>query len=206
MRHTLAILSLLLLSVLPLVGESQGTLSGTLKSVWLRKYPMLIYLESVAGEFKPPQTKPTIDQKNKMFVPHLLPVLEGTIVQYLNHDDTKHNIYFVQPDNQKVNLGTGMANWSKDHTMDQIGVYAHRCNIHDEMSAYVVVMDNPFYALIDRKAGRDPAEFKLEGVPEGDYKLHVWCEKFYNQKNHKFNRAWDVSIKAGEETKIEVKP
>ena len=206
MRYTLAILSLLLLSALPVVGEGQGTLSGTLKSVWLRKYPMLVYLEKVDGDFEPSQTKPTIDQKNKMFVPHLLPVLKGTTVQYLNHDDTKHNIYFVQPDNQKVNLGTGTANWSKDHTMDQVGVYMHRCNIHDEMSAYVVVSDNPFYALIDRRAGRDPAEFKLEGVPAGDYKLHVWCEKFYNQKDHKFNRAWDISIRAGEETKIEMKP
>ena len=138
-------------------------------------------------------------------MPHVLPVVQGTTIRYLNHDDTKHNVYFIQPDGKKVSLGTGRVDWSKDHMMDQAGVYVHHCNIHDEMTAYVFV-GNPYYALVKKQASRTPAEFKIEGVPAGDYELHVWCEKFYRQKGHKFNRVWEVSIKLGEETNIDVKP
>ncbi|MFQ5776574.1 MAG: hypothetical protein ACE5IP_01040 [Terriglobia bacterium] len=210
MRYTLSLIALLLAGTLSLVGgdlpTQAGTLSGTFKSVWLRKYPMVVYLEKVDGNFKPAREKPVIDQKNKMFVPHVVPAVKGTTVRYLNHDDTKHNIYFIQPDGKKVNLGTGTANWSKEHQMDQAGVYVHRCNIHDEMSAFVVVLDNPYYALIGKRASKKPAGFKIEGVPAGQYKLRVWCEKFFAQEGHKFNRTWDVSIKAGEETTVALKP
>ncbi|MFQ5742457.1 MAG: carboxypeptidase regulatory-like domain-containing protein [Acidobacteriota bacterium] len=209
MRYVLAIAWLALAGFLPQNGAAPptptGTLEGTLQSVWIRKYPMIVYLEKVDGAFQPASEKPIIDQKDKMFVPHLLPVLRGTTVEYVNHDDTKHNVYVVPPDGKRINLGTGMEGWARDLEMDENGVYVHRCNIHDEMSAYVVVLDNPYYAFIKKGAGRSAA-FRLEGVPPGNYKLHVWCEKFYSQEGNKFNRTWEVSVKAGETTAVNVKP
>ncbi|MFQ5722865.1 MAG: hypothetical protein ACE5G6_00120 [Terriglobia bacterium] len=210
MKRALAITLLSSVAAVPLIGlgapKAEGTLVGTLRSVWLRRHPMIVYLENVEGNFPPPTNTPTIDQKNKMFVPHLLAVLRGTTIRYMNHDDTKHNVYFIQPDGKKVNLGTGVGEWSKEYRMDQAGVYVHRCNIHEEMSAYVVVLDNPYYALIDKRRSREPAPFRLEGIPPGNYRLHVWCERFYNKEGHKFNRTWDVSIKPGEATRIELEP
>lgn len=206
MRSLIGIAAFLM--TLPLAGSDKapGTLEGTLSSVWLRKYSMIVYLEGAEGDSKPSDGKVVIDQKNKMFVPHVLALPKGETITYLNHDDTKHNVYFIQPDGKQVNLGTGMADWSKDHQVDQAGVYVHRCNIHEEMSAYAVVLDSGFYELIEKRASRTPAAFKFEGVPEGDYKLRVWCERFYDQPGNKFNRSWDVSIRAGQVAKVEVKP
>ncbi len=183
-----------------------ATITGTLKSVWLRKYPMVVYLEKVAGDFPPPRKQPVLDQKNKMFVPHAMAILKGTTIRYVNHDDVKHNVYFTEPDGTTLNLGTGTADWSRQHTMDKVGVYAHRCNVHDEMSAYIVSMQNPYFTLIDKGAKKKTAEFTIKGVPPGTYTLRVWCEKFYDKKDHKFNRAWKVTVRDGEQTTIDVKP
>lgn len=189
----------------PASSNATGTISGTLESVWVRRYEMVIYLEKIDGTFEPGDEQPVIDQKNKMFVPHVLPVVQGTMVRYVNHDDTKHNVYMVQPDETQLNLGTGMADWSREHEMSQPGVYVHRCNVHDEMAAYVIVLQNPHFTLIPKVSGKT-AEFTLEGVPPGDYVLRVWCERFYGDPDNKFNRAWNVTVEAGEVTTVEVKP
>lgn len=183
-----------------------GTIAGTLSSVWLRKYSMVVFLEGVEGAVTPLEEKPVIDQKNKMFVPHVIAVPQGTTVHYVNHDDVKHNVYYIAPDEAKFNLGTGTEDWSRDRTMDQVGVYAHRCNIHDEMSAYVIVLGHPYFQLIEKGPTKRSAEFKLEGVPAGTYNLRVWCEKYYAREEHPFNVPWEVTVRDGEVTTIEVKP
>lgn len=185
--------------------KETGTISGTLDSVWVRRYEMVIYLENVEGTFEAGGEQAVIDQKDKMFVPHVLPVVAGAMVRYVNHDDTKHNVYMVQPDETEFNLGTGMADWSREHEMSQPGVYVHRCNVHDEMSAYVIVLQNPHFVLIPKVSGKT-TEFTLEGVPPGDYVLRVWCERFYDQPGHKFNRAWNVTVEGGAVSTVDVKP
>lgn len=188
------------------IGESGGTITGTLSSVWLRKYSMIVYLEEVEGDFNPLEESPILDQKNKAFVPHVTVIPQGTTIHYVNHDDVKHNVYFVAPDGTNLNLGTGTEDWSRDNTMDQAGVYAHRCNVHEEMSAYIVVLTNPYFELIEKGPTKKTAEFKLAGVPPGAYTLRIWCEKYYLQEDHPFNTPWEVTVKDGEETKLEMKP
>lgn len=203
MRSVWIFLALLLTGILPQAAVA-GTIVGTLKSPWLGRYPMVVYLEAADGRFTPPKEKPQLDQKNKMFVPHVITAVQGTTIHYVNNDDTKHNVYFVQPDGKQVNLGDGITGWSKDQKMDQIGVYPHRCNVHEEMSAFLVVTQNPFFAVLEK--GKAEQKFRLDGVPPGNYKLRVWCEKFYENKSHAFNRPWEVTIQDGRETVIEVKP
>lgn len=183
-----------------------GTIAGTLSSVWLRKYSMIVYLEGEEGLSTPLEEKLILNQKNKMFVPHVMAVPQGTTIHYVNHDDVKHNVYFIAPDETILNLGTGAEDWSREVTMDQVGVYAHRCNVHDEMSAYIVVFGHPHFELIEKGAAKKSAEFRLDGVPAGTYQLRVWCEKYYADKDHPFNTPWEVSVQDGEETSIEVKP
>ncbi|MCH7909319.1 MAG: hypothetical protein IIB38_06850 [Candidatus Hydrogenedentes bacterium] len=209
-------LALLLLSLFDPAGRGEavadtgvgtgGSIVGTLSSVWLRKYPMIVYLDGVEGNFRLREETPVLDQKNKAFVPHVIALMRGTTVHYVNHDDVKHNVYFVAPDETNLNLGTGTEDWSRDHTMDQAGVYAHRCNVHDEMSAYIISFTNPFFTLIDKGPTRKTAGFRLDGVPAGTYQLRVWCEKYYDQEGHPFNTPWEVTVQDGQETVLEVKP
>ena len=182
-----------------------GTIKGTIETAWLRRYEVIVYLEKIPGEFEPPAEKPRIDQKSKIFVPHLLPILKGTTVTYVNGDDTEHNVYFVQPDGAKLNLGTGKGDWSKDHTFEKAGVYAHRCNIHDEMSAFLIAFENPFFAHVPKNV-KKTGEFTIERVPAGTWTLKVWCEKFYETPDDTFNRGFEVAVEEGKTTEIVLKP
>lgn len=155
---------------------------------------------------EPAAALPTLDQKNKRFEPHVMALRRGATLRYMNHDDVKHNVYFVGPDGTQVNLGTGDAEWHRDHRLDQAGVYAHRCNIHEEMSAYIVTFEHPWFVLLKRRADKEPATFKIENLPPGKYRARVWCERFYADGEHKFNRTWDVEVEARKVAQIALTP
>ncbi len=128
----------------------------------------VVYLQ---GEAKAvPLSKAIIDQRDKMFSPHVSCVTRGTTMQFPNNDTVFHNV-FAYFDASKFDLGMYPRGASKSIKMEKIGVVALLCNVHSDMSAYIVVVDTPFYAVTD-KQGR----FVLKDVPPGSYTLHVWHE------------------------------
>jgi hypothetical protein len=108
------------------------------------------------------------------FVPHVLPIMVGTTVRFLNSDPTQHNVF--SPDYEKYNLGTWPQGQTKDHTFDKCAkapcAYVQLCRVHPEMEAYVVVLQNPFFAV----TGAD-GHYKIDDVPPGNYSLGVWHAK-----------------------------
>jgi plastocyanin len=109
-----------------------------------------------------------MDQKNRTFVPHILPVQTGTSVYFPNSDDIHHQVYSFSPAKQfQLPLYKGTP--GKPVLFDRPGTVAIGCNIHDRMSAYIVVVDTPHFALTPR-SGR----VELENVGEGKYTVHVW--------------------------------
>src|SRR6185369_3331104 len=67
---------------------------------------VVIYIDKIPGKLFPPPAKPEIlDQLNLRFVPHVLPVLAGTTIQFPNSDLVRHNVFSPGP-TQKFNLGT----------------------------------------------------------------------------------------------------
>ncbi|MBI3179921.1 MAG: carboxypeptidase regulatory-like domain-containing protein [Deltaproteobacteria bacterium] len=131
---------------------------------------VVVYLEKVPGPFRPPAEPAVIDQAGMKFVPRVLPVLRGTTVAFRNSDPVRHNVF--TPDAEKYNLGTWPTGESRSHTFAKSGVYRQLCNVHPEMEAFVVVLDNPHYVMTDEQ-GR----FTLRGVPPGSYTLKTWSEK-----------------------------
>ena len=105
------------------------------------------------------------------FVPHVLPVLVGTKVAFPNSDDIRHNVFSPTP-SSKFNLGTYPKLTTKYYVFDKPGTVTLLCNVHAEMSAYVIVTETPYFAVTD-KAGN----FTLKNVPAGNYVLKVWHEK-----------------------------
>lgn len=154
------------------IDSAGGTISGTIsaRGVWDAR-DIIVYLEQVEGEFKPDTTKPVIDQINRVFVPHVLPILLGTTVTFMNSDSMEHNI-FSPSETKPFNIGTWGYGGERDITFLATGVDALLCNIHHEMSAFVVVLQNPFFFL----TGED-GKYTIEGVPPGKYTLKVWHEK-----------------------------
>ncbi len=122
------------------------------------------------GPKSSPLAKAMVDQRDKAFVPHVTVVTQGTTVEFPNNDTVFHNV-FAYFNAKKFDLGVYPRGASKRQTFDKPGVVALLCNVHSEMSAYIVVVDTPYTAITDSRG-----HFLLRGVPPGTYTLHVWHE------------------------------
>lgn len=138
-----------------------------------RSAPAVIWLEPLASA-PPlpfvPHGHYTLLQKDRTFVPHLQVIPVGTVVQFPNADPFFHNVFSLF-DGKRFDLGLYEAGSSKSVTFSREGVSYIFCNIHPEMSAVVLALSTPLYAI----ASRDDA-FVLRSIPPGDYKLHLWIE------------------------------
>jgi plastocyanin len=164
----------LLASVLsPAVSFAQagGTIAGEVSARTPKaRVGVVVHLDKVPGTFRPPAKPVQIDQKGMTFIPHVVAVQKGGTVAFLNHDAVRHNVF--TPDGDKYNLGTWGQGETKTHTFNTVGVFHQLCNVHPEMSAFIVVLDNPYFAV----TGAD-GKFEIENVPPGSYTLVTWSEK-----------------------------
>lgn len=166
-------LSVLLLGIsVQTVSSDAASIKGKITARGVRSPEnVVVYLEKVEGEFKPPEKNPRMDQKNLIFVPHVLPVLVGTTVDFPNSDDVRHNVFSPRKEN-KFNLGTYSSGVVRSVTFSKPGIAPLLCNVHAEMSAFIVVLENPYYAVSNREG-----TFEIKGVPPGTYTIKTWHEK-----------------------------
>lgn len=153
-----------------------GTIVGKVSTKKL-KVPkdVLIYIEKIEGkEFSPPQEPAKMDQKSLVFIPRVLPILKGTTVDFHNSDDVKHNVFGVGTED--FNLGTWTKGGVASYTFNKLGDTAILCNVHPEMEAYVIVLQNPYFALTDEQG-----KYEIKDAPQGSYKLKTWNDKLKAQ-------------------------
>ena len=148
-----------------------GTVSGSVTARRPRHIPnTLIYIEEVPGEYAPPSEPATVDQLNMEFIPFLIPIVKGSTVRFLNNDPLIHNVF--SPDNETYNMGDWGQGERRDRVFDNLGVYTQLCNRHPSMIAYIIVLQNPYFAIVD-----DAGNFQISDVPAGTYTLSVWNER-----------------------------
>lgn len=135
----------------------------------------------------PPEKPPQIVQRHKTFEPHVLVVTTGTMVQFPNKDPFFHNIFSLY-DGKRFDLGLYEAGSARSVLFDRSGVSFLFCNIHAEMSAVVVSLDTPYFALSDR-AGN----VVIRNVPEGRYQMNVWYERGLPESLKELTRVVTVS-------------
>lgn len=153
------------------VSGAGGTISGTVKVTGLASSDdVVVYVQQASGSFPAGKTA-EMDQRKLTFVPHVLPIVAGTTVKFLNSDPTAHNVF--SPDNEKYNLGTWPQGETKSYVFNKCTkfpcIYTQLCRVHVEMEGYVVVLQNPYFAVTD-KAGH----YEIHDVPPGNYTLGVW--------------------------------
>ena len=151
-----------------------GTINGTVKAKkakYLRD--TLVYIENVTNSFDPPQEHAVMDQKNMAFIPHILPLLKGTTVDFLNSDMVQHNIYSPDAVADNMNLGTWLKGEVRSFTFNKLGVASMRCNAHVDMLAYVLVLQNPYFARVN-----NDGSFSITNLPEGKYTVKLWNERY----------------------------
>ena len=133
----------------------------------------VVYAERIPGTpAAPPRDSVVLDQVHLEFVPHVLPVVVGTTVAFPNHDEVPHNVYSSSPP-KIFNMGIYPKGASRSITFDQPGEVRLLCNIHPHMSAYVLVLEQPYFT-VPAKDG----SFSLKDLPAGKYKITVWNEKY----------------------------
>src|SRR5881296_3036003 len=130
----------------------------------------VLYLEGTAAAPVKPVTV-EIAITDKTYAPHVVVVPVGSTVRFPNHDPFNHNVFSVSEPNS-FDLGLYGRGETKSHTFDHPGLVRVYCNVHPRMVAYVLVMENRYYA----QPGND-GSFTIDNVPAGRYRLHVWHER-----------------------------
>jgi len=153
-----------------------GDIKGKVSVQGLRSAENIaVYVDAIPGKtFDAPSQHVTIDQKKMTFVPHVAVVLKGTTVDFLNSDPVGHNVYWPSVSGNKKlahNMGTWPKGQSKPFQFNDLGAASLLCNVHPEMSGYVVVVATPYFAVTDKDGG-----FEIKNVPDGKYTLKTWSE------------------------------
>src|SRR5882762_10307272 len=129
-------------------------------------------------------------QRSKKFLPHVLIVPVGSIVEFPNRDPFFHNVFSLF-EGKRFDLGLYEAGTTRTVRFDRLGISYIFCNIHPEMSAVVITMATPLYAISNRDG-----QLSLAGVPYGRYMLHVWSEGMGPENEQPFTREITIAENA----------
>ncbi|MBI5366240.1 MAG: hypothetical protein HZA54_04320 [Planctomycetes bacterium] len=173
-------------------GSIRGrlTIAGTTEH---RRYKVAEAVISLSGEglgsapAAPDAPSATLDQKDITFIPHVLPIVAGTAVEFKNTDACMHNIHAESDSNPPFNLGLIPGKHSQ-RVFAAAEVVEILCNVHAEMRAWIVILPNRYFV--------QPAangEFRLAGVPPGTWQIRAWHENFPPTTQ-------EISVRAGEES------
>src|ERR1039458_4791698 len=172
------------------LGLSAGNLTGKVSA---GKGSSVVYVEAIAGKtFPPPTTVPGMDQKSLLFQPHIVVVQVGSTVEFLNSDKVAHNIFWpAVSGNKKLghNLGTWPSGQKRDFKFDAPGIVPLLCNVHPEMSGFLVVAPTPYFAETDADGN-----FKIADVPAGSYTVSAWHEGIKTPQSKPVTVAGDVTV------------
>jgi len=167
------------------IGKGKAAVDSGGVVVWLEAAD-----EGARPRLDPLRARPRMLQKNKQFDPHLLVVPVGAVVDFPNLDPYFHNVFSLF-DGKRFDLGLYEAGSSRSVTFSRAGVSHVFCNIHPEMSAVVVALDTPYYAVSSHTGA-----FSIAGVPPGHYTVNAWHERHKLERPEDFPREARLSAAA----------
>src|SRR5271170_802507 len=132
----------------------------------------VVWLIPIGATVEAPQQKqseiPQLVQKDKSFHPSLLVIPVGGKVEFPNHDPFFHNVFSLF-EGKRFDLGLYESGTTRFVQFDKPGVSFIFCNIHAQMSAVVIALATPYYAISDARG-----ELSIPAVPPGRYELQVF--------------------------------
>lgn len=160
-------------------GQNTGTITGTVSVSELRSAAdVVVFIDKIPGtSFEPPKEHALMDQFRMEFVPHVLPILVGTSVDFPNRDPVRHNVFTPSEVGDKFNLGQYPGGTIKVVTFSKPGVVPLLCNTHAEMEAYILVLETRYYSLIKAEPGTRDGNYTISNVPPGTYVVKTWHRK-----------------------------
>ena len=133
---------------------------------------VLVFLDGVErGRVSPLRpSRAVVSQKNRRFYPRVLPIVQGTTVEFPNDDTIFHNVFSLSK-TRPFDLGIYDRGVSKKVTFKRSGIVRVFCNIHPDMVSTIVVLKNSHFTLTDSEGF-----YLLTGIPDGTYTLRTWSE------------------------------
>jgi plastocyanin len=162
-------------------------LKGRIEDPALRRKTQLVYVEKVAQPPKPPTAPAIMNQQGIKYVPHILPIQAGTKVVFKSEDPELHNVYARGLKKVLFNDAVLPNMQSAPKTFDEIGPVKLSCNVHKEMGAWIIVLQNPYFTVPDKDGS-----FTISGVPAGTYSVKFWGEEMTDEQ-----KAKSVTITVG---------
>jgi len=152
----------------------------------------VIWLTPVGTEVEPPRQKPgeipQLVQRNKSFHPSILVIPVGGRVEFPNHDPFFHNVFSLF-EGKRFDLGLYEGGSTRFVQFDKPGISYIFCNIHSEMSAVVIALATPYYAISDARG-----DISIANVSPGRYTLRI----FHSAVSAEDLRALDREITVSE--------
>jgi plastocyanin len=153
----------------------------------------VVWLTPIGGApAEPPPQKqiPKLIQKDKAFHPPLLVIPVGGKVEFPNHDPFFHNVFSLF-EGKRFDLGLYESGTTRFVEFDKPGISYIFCNIHAQMSAVVIALNTPYYAVSDKRG-----EINIANVPPGRYELQVFHPSVVPENLRALSR--EVTITAGD--------
>jgi plastocyanin len=190
-----SILAAVTCTTLSLVGQTGAAVSGSVEldnsriaSVAHGKdYSGVVISVRAVDEPAPgaPAKHAVMLQKNKMFAPHIMPVVAGTTIDFPNADPIFHSAFSTYG-GQIFDLGLYAPGTSRSVRFRRSGIVRVFCNIHPSMSAVILVLPTPYFVVTQRDGS-----FRLD-VPPGAYDLDVFHERATDQVLRSLSRRIQV--------------
>lgn len=146
------------------VGEG-----GTLANV-------VVYVKEGIGarSFNVPKEGVTLDQRGCYYIPHVVALQAGQMLEVTNSDKTTHNIHPVPKNNREWNKSQppGAAKLEETFAREEVAIPV-KCNVHPWMKSYVAVFKHPYFQVTGKSGS-----FELKNLPPGAYTVEAWHEKY----------------------------
>ncbi|MGA9040727.1 MAG: carboxypeptidase regulatory-like domain-containing protein [Terriglobales bacterium] len=189
-------LAALMFALSSLLGAQDATVRGTVSLVHRARNEssssdVIVWLTPAhSSETVPPGATVRLVQKNKRFIPHVQAVTLGTEIEFPNQDPFFHDVFSIYH-GKPFDLGLYESGSIRKIKFTQPGVSYIFCNIHPEMSAAVLVLRTPYFAVTG-----DDGSFRINQLTPGQYKLEVWYE--FSPESELAALSQTLQIAAGE--------
>jgi len=129
----------------------------------------VVWVEGPTARAKPAGA--TVTMKGKAFEPRVTVVGVGASVEFPNQDAIFHNVFSVSGEN-RFDLQLYKKPKSASKVFEHPGIVRIYCNIHPQMSGFLIVRDNPYWARV----GAD-GSYTIPNVPAGSWVVKAWHER-----------------------------
>lgn len=148
------------------VKKSNQTVSSSFVDVIISAHPISFEIQTQ------PLKNTRIFQKNATFLPRVVPVTPGTIIEFINRDRFFHNVFSISK-GSVFNIGRRPTGYVVRKRISKLGEIKLFCDIHAQMNATILCLDTPYFTRVT-KNGR----FALSNLPEGKYEIQVYHPDF----------------------------